>query len=114
MSSGLEKHYGKEQSEMRSQLKTLEVALGKQTLWSGWVKQLEGLQDYLERNEPIPFIVDDILIKFDDDRAVPALGALEGLSEQTQVIFFTHHRHLLELDRKNVDASVLIEHTLIA
>jgi len=74
--------------------------------------RLAGLQDYLERNEPIPFIVDDILIKFDDDRAVAALRALEGLSEQTQVIFFTHHRHLLELARKNVDASVLIEHTL--
>ena len=76
--------------------------------------RLAGLQDYLERNEPIPFIVDDILIKFDDDRAVAALGALGRLSEQTQVIFFTHHRHLLELARKTVDASVLIEHTLIA
>ena len=76
--------------------------------------RLAGLQDYLERNEPIPFIVDDILIKFDDDRAVADLRALERLSEQTQVIFFTHHRHLLELARKNVDASVLIEHTLIA
>ena len=74
--------------------------------------RLAGLQDYLERNEPIPFIVDDILIKFDDDRAVAALRALEGLSEQTQVIFFTHHRHLLELARKNVETSFLIEHTL--
>ena len=74
--------------------------------------RLAGLQDYLERNEPIPFIVDDILIKFDDDRAVSALRALECLSEQTQVIFFTHHRHLLELARKNVDTSFLIEHTL--
>lgn len=76
--------------------------------------RLAGLQDYLERNEPIPFIVDDILIKFDDDRAVAALRALERLSEQTQVIFFTHHRHLLELARKNVESSFLIEHTLPA
>jgi uncharacterized protein YhaN len=76
--------------------------------------RLAGLQDYLEHNEPIPFIVDDILIKFDDDRAVAALKALEGLSEQTQVIFFTHHRHLLELARKNVESSSLIEHTLNA
>ena len=76
--------------------------------------RLAGLQDYLERNEPIPFIVDDILIKFDDDRAVAALRALEGLSEQTQVIFFTHHRHLLELARKNVESKFLIEHTLNA
>jgi len=47
--------------------------------------RLAGLQDYRERNEPIPFIVDDILVKFDDDRSVAALRALEGLSEQTQV-----------------------------
>jgi uncharacterized protein YhaN len=76
--------------------------------------RLAGLQDYLERNEPIPFIVDDILIKFDDDRAVAALQALGRLSKQTQVIFFTHHRHLLELARKNVEFSLLIEHVLSA
>jgi len=76
--------------------------------------RLAGLRDYLERNEPIPFIVDDILIKFDDDRAVAALQALGRLSKQTQVIFFTHHRHLLELARKNVESSFLIEHTLTA
>jgi uncharacterized protein YhaN len=76
--------------------------------------RLAGLRDYLERNEPIPFIVDDILIKFDDDRAVAALQALGRLSEQTQVIFFTHHRHLLELARKNVESSLLVEHRLNA
>jgi len=76
--------------------------------------RLAGLQDYLERNEPIPFIVDDILIKFDDDRAVASLQALGRLSKQTQVIFFTHHRHLLELARKNVESSFLIEHVLSA
>ncbi|MCD6272497.1 MAG: AAA family ATPase [Deltaproteobacteria bacterium] len=74
--------------------------------------RIAGLQDYLQKNEPIPFIVDDILIKFDDDRAVAALQALARLSEQTQVIFFTHHRHLLELVEKNIESSVLIKHTL--
>jgi hypothetical protein len=39
----LEKHYGKEQSEISSELKTLDVALGKQTLWSGSVEKLERL-----------------------------------------------------------------------
>ncbi len=76
--------------------------------------RLAGLRDYLERNEPIPFIVDDILIRFDDDRAVAALQALGRLSKETQVIFFTHHRHLLELARKNVESSFLIEHMLNA
>jgi len=56
--------------------------------------------------------VDDILIMFDDERAAAALKALEQLSTMTQVIFFTHHRHLVELAEKNIDPSVLIKHTL--
>ncbi len=59
--------------------------------------RLASLEAYLETNEPMPFIVDDILIKFDDDRARAALEALAELSRKTQVIFFTHHRHLLAL-----------------
>ncbi|MCJ7692902.1 MAG: hypothetical protein MUO22_05750, partial [Sedimentisphaerales bacterium] len=78
------------------------------------VLRLAGLEEYLERNEPIPFIVDDILIKFDDDRSVAALKALAQLSTRTQVIFFTHHRHLVELAEENIDPSVLIKHTLNA
>ncbi len=76
------------------------------------VLRLAGLEEYLEQNEPIPFIVDDILIKFDDDRSVAALKALAQLSTRTQVIFFTHHRHLVELAEENIDPSVLIKHTL--
>ncbi|UCF93838.1 MAG: AAA family ATPase [Desulfobacterales bacterium] len=74
--------------------------------------RLAGLEEYLANNEPIPFIVDDILIKFDNDRAVAALKALAHLSQKTQVIFFTHHRHLLELAAANIDPAVLIQHTL--
>jgi uncharacterized protein YhaN len=74
--------------------------------------RLAGLENYLEANEPMPFIVDDILIKFDNDRAAAALQALAELSQKTQVIFFTHHRHLLELAVKNLPGSILIEHGL--
>jgi uncharacterized protein YhaN len=45
----------------------------------------------------MPFVVDDILIKFDDGRARAALELLAELSRRTQVIFFTHHRHLVEI-----------------
>jgi len=59
--------------------------------------RLASLQEYLAGQPPIPFVVDDILNRFDDDRARAALGALGELSRQTQVIFFTHHEHLLEM-----------------
>ena len=59
--------------------------------------RLASLEKYLETNEPMPFIVDDILIRFDDRRAVAALNVLAELSSKTQVIFFTHHSRLVEL-----------------
>jgi uncharacterized protein YhaN len=70
------------------------------------------LEEYLANNEPMPFIVDDILIRFDDFRAAAALAALADLSRRTQIIFFTHHRHLVELAEKQVDPAVLLHHQL--
>lgn len=74
--------------------------------------RLALLESYLNGREPLPFIVDDILIMFDDDRAVAALKALARLSEKTQVIFFTHHEHLVRLVRDNFDNDVLFTHSL--
>ena len=70
--------------------------------------RLALLESYFAHNEPIPFIVDDILIRFDDDRAVAALKALARLSEHTQVIFFTHHDHLVQLAKENLDDNFFI------
>jgi len=59
--------------------------------------RLASLERYLVSNEPMPFIVDDILIRFDDERAAAALQVLADLSSTTQVIFFTHHARLVDL-----------------
>jgi uncharacterized protein YhaN len=74
--------------------------------------RLASLEEYLEKNEALPFVVDDILIRFDNDRAAAALQALGLLSRKTQVIFFTHHRHLVELAEATVDPSILVAHDL--
>ena len=74
--------------------------------------RLASLETYLERNEAMPFIVDDILIKFDDDRAVATLQVLAQLAERTQIIFFTHHQHLVELAEAHIDKDVLFEYLL--
>jgi uncharacterized protein YhaN len=42
-------------------------------------------------------ILDDILINADDARASATLKVLADLARRTQVLFFTHHRHLEEL-----------------
>ena len=64
--------------------------------------RLASLEHYLEHNEPLPLIVDDIFIQFDDGRSAAALQALAELSQKTQVIFFTHHEHLIELAQQNL------------
>ena len=74
--------------------------------------RLASLETYLKKNEPMPFIVDDILIRFDDKRATAALQVLAELSKKTQVIFFTHHQHLVELAETNIDSSILFKHSL--
>ena len=59
--------------------------------------RIASLEHYFAAHEAIPFIVDDVLLNYDDQRAQAALAALNRLSGHTQVIFFTHHRHLAEL-----------------
>ena len=62
--------------------------------------RLASLEKYMQAAEPMPFIVDDILIEFDDQRSAAALQALAGLAEKTQVILFTHHDRLVEQARE--------------
>ena len=58
--------------------------------------RLASLEKYMETAEPMPFIVDDVLVDFDDKRSEAALNALAVLAEKTQVILFTHHSQVVE------------------
>ena len=58
--------------------------------------RLATLEHRLEGSEAMPFIVDDILINFDDVRSKATLTALADLSKKNQVILFTHHRQIVE------------------
>ncbi len=59
--------------------------------------RIATLEKYLEAGEPIPFIVDDILIRFDEERAKATLEILAELSIKTQVLFFTHQARIQEI-----------------
>ena len=74
--------------------------------------RLASLESWLQRHEPIPFIVDDILLNFDNHRALATLERLVELSTKTQVIFFTHHHHLVELAQQHLATDKLIVHQL--
>ncbi len=58
--------------------------------------RLASLEKYMESAEPMPFIVDDVLVDFDDARSQAALNILSNLAEKTQVILFTHHSQVIE------------------
>lgn len=64
--------------------------------------RLAALNRYLEKHEPMPLILDDLLITFDDDRATAILPQLAALAQRTQIFLFTHHDHLVELCRKTL------------
>lgn len=59
--------------------------------------RLAGIKQHLLEREPVPLILDDVLISFDDDRAKATLRCLIELASETQVLLFTHHRHVIDL-----------------
>lgn len=59
--------------------------------------RLAAIDIHLENHAPMPLILDDILMTFDDERAESVFRVLKTLSEKTQVIVFTHHQHIAKL-----------------
>ncbi len=74
--------------------------------------RLAFLEKSVRETEPLPFVLDDVLVNFDDERSGCALRALAEISRLTQVIFFTHHQHLCELARGSVSPELLYIHSL--
>ena len=69
--------------------------------------RLASLEKFSADGEPLPLLVDDALVNFDDARARAALKVLQELAARTQVIFFTHHQHMVRLAKEAVDGQVL-------
>jgi uncharacterized protein YhaN len=74
--------------------------------------RLSSLERYATLNEPMPLVLDDVLIHSDDARAEAALGVLGEIAKTTQVLFFTHHARLVELARRALGGDGLVEHRL--
>lgn len=57
--------------------------------------RLAALELHLGKSKALPFVADDLFINFDDERSTAGLEALRELSTRTQVLFLSHHDHLL-------------------
>ncbi len=68
--------------------------------------RVASMEDYLDRADALPFVADDLFINFDNDRAKSGFEVLEELSKKTQVLFFTHHLHLLDIARETLGDSI--------
>jgi uncharacterized protein YhaN len=63
-------------------------------------------------SEPMPFVLDDVFVHFDDQRARAGLEVLADLGDRTQVLLFTHHARIVELARQAVGPERLCIHDL--
>jgi uncharacterized protein YhaN len=68
--------------------------------------RLAAIKAYVQDSPALPFIGDDILQTFDDDRAAAAMRVLCDASRDFQVILLTHHRHLLDVASRLPNACV--------
>ena len=75
--------------------------------------RLALVERYVSDAEPLPFIADDLLVNFDDERAGEALRVLSALSENTQVMLYTHHPHLLDVAEGVLGKDGFVRHELV-
>ena len=70
--------------------------------------RIASIADYLDRAPALPFVADDLFVNFDDERAVAGFKVLEELATSTQVLFFTHHQHLVDIARSTLGKSLRV------
>jgi uncharacterized protein YhaN len=70
--------------------------------------RVAAVEDFLNHSPPLPFIADDLFINFDNKRASAGLKVLAQLAQKTQVLFFTHHEHLLDLADQTLGADISV------
>jgi uncharacterized protein YhaN len=74
--------------------------------------RLAAIEESFARTGPMPVVLDDVLVNFDDDRARSALRCLAALATTSQVLLFTHHRHVLALAEETLTADEFVAQEL--
>jgi uncharacterized protein YhaN len=62
--------------------------------------RVAGYQEFAANRPPLPFIADDIMESFDDFRAEEAFRLFAKMADLGQVIYLTHHQHLIPIARQ--------------
>lgn len=62
--------------------------------------RLAAVAESVTRRYPVPILLDDVLVTFDDLRLDAALRCLADVGQRTQVVLFTHHHHVVDHARR--------------
>jgi len=65
--------------------------------------RLAFMQRYCQKAEPLPIVMDDVLVNFDDQRAARTLQVIAELGTAHQILFLTCHSSTVEHARKHLD-----------
>ncbi|MFT4132143.1 AAA family ATPase [Labrys sp. (in: a-proteobacteria)] len=68
--------------------------------------RLAHLEAMAARREVPPFVGDDLVMTFDEERVAAALQVLAAKESGLQKILFTHHRHVIEIARERLGPAV--------
>ena len=68
--------------------------------------RIAAVEDYLASAVALPFVADDLFINFDPERSAAGFEVLGQLSERTQVLFYTHHPHLVDVARETLGTDI--------
>ncbi len=70
--------------------------------------RMAAIDLHLDHHAPMPLILDDVLMTFDEKRSNAFFELVKKMSEKTQVIVFTHHSHIATMAGQYVpDANIL-------
>ncbi|MEO8495140.1 MAG: AAA family ATPase [Planctomycetota bacterium] len=59
--------------------------------------RLAYIHHYCQDAEPLPIVMDDVLVNFDAERARQTLSVFAEVADHVQIIFLTCHQHMMEL-----------------
>ncbi len=66
--------------------------------------RLATIERHAQHADPLPLVLDDVLVHFDDARSATALELFADVARSVQVILFTHHRRVVELATERLGA----------
>jgi len=71
--------------------------------------RLAFVRNYCRDREPLPFVMDDVLVNFDEQRASDTIEVLLDLSREVQIIFLTCHAKTVDMVRHHAPLCTMID-----